>query len=507
MTTHLPRFRRLRTLDFGWLAAGLAVAVGPGLVHRLRGSPEPDWIVVALPVAVLVIGLFVSRIRGLVLLALFSLFVDSIELSAGATIKYVDEVVIPLAAMLTVATRWREIRSRVEPARDAAIIVFVVAAFSSSLVARVPLQIWLPGLALVGKSVAIFYIALLERIHVADIRWASRLVLSIALVILVAGLVEVVWPGLFVALGVPPWAGRAGLPAINSLFYHPQLFGWLCGFTALYLFADHAVTRSRLSLALAIVFSMGTILSARRRAILAIVAGLGAGVVSGVAGDARAPRVLVRRWAPSIMSVAILGVIFLPALGGLFKLTVQSYLPPSSGLVGPGSPTVDATTGTPARLALLNGSIEIAQDYFPLGAGMGRYGSWISREHYSSLYHEYGLDRVPGLSPTYSAFITDTFWPQVLGETGVIGASAFLIFLAVIGVQLLSAIRRPGGKSGMEPFMLGTLLVFGQTLVESLASPIFNSPSQAYLVMLAVGAALSWSAWPAEDVAPGYSAL
>jgi hypothetical protein len=174
------------------------------------------------------------------------------------------------------------------------------------------------------------------------------------------------------------------------------------------------------------------------------------------------------------------------------NLTVKTYLPPRDPQVDPQPGTSEEAAGTPARVALLNGSIEIARDYFPLGAGLGRYGSWMSREHYSDLYYHYGLSKIPGLSPQFSDFITDTFWPQVLGETGVLGSAAFVLFLAVIATQLIGVVRRTTGPPELA-FTLGSLMVFGQGLVESLASPIFNSPSQAYLIMLSAGAALSWA--------------
>ena len=59
-------------------------------------------------------------------------------------------------------------------------------------------------------------------------------------------------------------------------------------------------------------------------------------------------------------------------------------------------------------------------DHFPLGAGLGRYASPLSRgDTFSPLYHEYGLDHIWGLTPHYDAYITDTFWPHILGEAGV----------------------------------------------------------------------------------------
>ena len=56
------------------------------------------------------------------------------------------------------------------------------------------------------------------------------------------------------------------------------------------------------------------------------------------------------------------------------------------------------TENTQARVALYKTSVLVGRDYFPLGAGLGRYGSWLSREHYSPLYVAYDLSDIRGLA-------------------------------------------------------------------------------------------------------------
>jgi hypothetical protein len=160
----------------------------------------------------------------------------------------------------------------------------------------------------------------------------------------------------------------------------------------------------------------------------------------------------------------------------------------------PGAPSdIAEPDDTPARLALIVGSVEIARDHLPLGAGLGRYGSWISREQYSDLYYQYGLSRIYGLSPQNPQFVTDTFWPQILGETGVIGLGAYAVFLFVVGRQVWHLARRTDLPPGVTALALGTALIFAQTLVESIASPILSSPSQTYLVLMAIGGMLGFT--------------
>jgi hypothetical protein len=270
----------------------------------------------------------------------------------------------------------------------------------------------------------------------------------------------------------------------------------------LYLFAHHVVLRRPWMAVLGLVFSFGLILSARRRAMLGLAAGLGSGFLVDVTRQPTGIRRRAVRWLPSAVGNIVLVVAFLPAIAGLYQLTIDRYVVPSGAIMGglpeegvsttpDGLPITSETEDAPARVALYMGSLAIARDYFPLGAGLGRYGSWISRENYSDLYHQYGLDRVHGLRPSNPRFVTDTFWPQVLGETGVVGTLCYATFILIVGLQVLRVARRVDLRPELAAVALGTVMIFGQTLAESLASAIFNSPSQIYLVMLVVGGLLS----------------
>lgn len=74
-----------------------------------------------------------------------------------------------------------------------------------------------------------------------------------------------------------------------------------------------------------------------------------------------------------------------------------------------------------ARLQLLIKSVEIANDHFPLGAGFGTYASHFSAVHYSPLYWKYHLSQINGLQKGSTLFISDCFWPTMLGQTGWFG--------------------------------------------------------------------------------------
>lgn len=76
-------------------------------------------------------------------------------------------------------------------------------------------------------------------------------------------------------------------------------------------------------------------------------------------------------------------------------------------------------------------SIEIAKDHFPLGSGFGTFVSYYSGLSYSPLYGIYGLLNVNGLRQEATLFVSDSFWPMVIGQTGFIGLVAFVLAIVM----------------------------------------------------------------------------
>ena len=89
-----------------------------------------------------------------------------------------------------------------------------------------------------------------------------------------------------------------------------------------------------------------------------------------------------------------------------------------------------------ARSILTKYSFIIAKDYFPFGSGFGTFASDISGKYYSKIYYNYSINNTYGLSEGNTSFVSDTFWPMVLGETGVLGLVMFIsiIFMLTINV-------------------------------------------------------------------------
>ena len=79
-----------------------------------------------------------------------------------------------------------------------------------------------------------------------------------------------------------------------------------------------------------------------------------------------------------------------------------------------------------ARAVLTIAAPFIAVDHFPFGTGWGAYASAFSVEPYSPVYGIYGMSSVWGISQANHSFISDTYWPMILGQCGILGFAAFL---------------------------------------------------------------------------------
>lgn len=128
-----------------------------------------------------------------------------------------------------------------------------------------------------------------------------------------------------------------------------------------------------------------------------------------------------------------------------------------------------------ARYQLLMASIDVAKDHFPLGSGFGTFASYYSGVSYSPLYGVYGLANVNGLRQGATSFVSDSFWPMVIGQTGFIGTVAFLfaivmLFKAIQGIRKVSLSYYTAALCGMCYLLIAS--VAESAFVHPLAVPI-----------------------------------
>jgi len=110
-----------------------------------------------------------------------------------------------------------------------------------------------------------------------------------------------------------------------------------------------------------------------------------------------------------------------------------------------------------ARSVLLLTSFVVARDYFPLGSGFGTYATSPSAKWHSSLYSDYGLDKIHGLTEDAPKFISDSFYPAIIAETGFIGAGFYLLALFLTFVLIL---KMQNNKYSMIALVLFLLVLF-----------------------------------------------
>lgn len=89
-----------------------------------------------------------------------------------------------------------------------------------------------------------------------------------------------------------------------------------------------------------------------------------------------------------------------------------------------------------ARGILMRTATTIAQDKFPFGVGLGRFGSQAARQDYSSVYREYRMSNYWGMTPKNPMFLTDSYWAMVLGETNWLGVLIMLSLIVCMGLSI-----------------------------------------------------------------------
>lgn len=124
---------------------------------------------------------------------------------------------------------------------------------------------------------------------------------------------------------------------------------------------------------------------------------------------------------------------------------------------------------------------QILLDFFPFGSGMASFASYASATNYSTLYFEYGLDRVWGLSPSYSEFICDAYYPT-LCQFGIAGVCLFIYFWHWI-IRGINRNDRELGQSFRHRYVICFgLLAF--IFIESVGCTFFIQATGAQAMML-----------------------
>lgn len=147
------------------------------------------------------------------------------------------------------------------------------------------------------------------------------------------------------------------------------------------------------------------------------------------------------------------------------------------------------STEATARRDLYRVSGQIARADVPFGVGFGRFGSAPSRDHYSAVYAQYGLDRTWGLTRQFPRFIADLSWPAILGESGIAGLVLYVMGLLALATMAVRRLRPARGRELAAPLAL--LSVLAVIVVDSTGNSTLFSWTTATVLAMAVAATLA----------------
>ncbi len=427
---------------------------------------------------------------GLIAFGVLVLLTGTLEHWTGLDFRFVDEAGIALLILVTLlAHRRRVVRLR-PGAREIALLVLIAVAIASSLLQEVPAAVWLPALGLMLKGFAFFYLVVSIRLGEPDLRRVGGAFLIIGAVAIAIGFAQFVFPNVVGdTFRLPPFAlERGDIQVVNSVFTHPAIYGWLAAALSLFLFAHYVVHRRAWMVIASVVIGLGAVVSGRRTPLIGLLVGLAAGAARLAGTEGALRRIAL----PAAVAGACLVLLSFVLLGDFYAETLERYGadPDAIAEIMAKDPDAEVISSVQPRVALAVGSVAIARDALPFGAGLGRFGSHMSREQYSPLYAELGLDKIYGLSRAFPIAVTDNFWPMILGETGVIGLVACAVFIASLLRSLWSAAGVPATPA-VRAFALGALLVFVEAIVRSIVSPVFVASPIAILVFGTAALALS----------------
>lgn len=453
-------------------AAGVAACMLVGLSH----------IAVVLPIALIgvtVIMLIATfRPKAFALTAvLVIVFATLIKNMIGPAGSYAEEGMIAVALLAFSARRLVSEGRLVWLPGTGWYAGYLALGMVSSFLADVPPRIAAQAAFIAVKGV-VFAFALAQ-LHWTrdDLVVVVRFGIAAAVTMVASALLNLALPGFWAQLttGGPPISYMGPIPALNGLFQHPAAFSRFCGVLAVAGLVYGLVVRRSLANTVLVVASGGlAFLTFQVKSIVGLIATL-----ATVGSRFLRPAVV----AGLLCAGPIIAAIVVPPLFQLIGSDVQTYVFQDS-----------------ARSELTRGGATLAAQYFPFGAGFGRFGSSTAADFYSPLYYQLGFAHRFGLSPDSDQFLNDTQWPAIYGETGWFGTACFVLGMVSMLVCLL---RRSSPDE--EPLVrwiritgVGWMILL---LVESAAGPVFVSPPSFPFVFAAAGIAASFrsaarSRWP-----------
>lgn len=262
---------------------------------------------------------------------------------------------------------------------------------------------------------------------------------------------------------------RQGLPSVMGLFIHAGQYGWFMLMVGLIHYTKYRTENNKRYFYKFIIYAVLACLSMKIKVVV--------GVVMVLMFDLY----VLQKRKLNLNKVIVPLVTVVPLLLLYGNQLEQTY-------------TMYFTSGSEsARYAFLAGGLCIIKDFFPFGVGFGKFGTYYAQLNYSEWYYTYGLNFIYGLQPGNVFFGMDTFWPAIMGETGFIGTTIYILLLVYIFRALYKKYKLINGDFNCDirfAFMLA-MFVFVQAIMESFGEQIFNSSPQNIVIGIMIGYALS----------------
>lgn len=266
-----------------------------------------------------------------------------------------------------------------------------------------------------------------------------------------------------------------GLPAMVGPFVHPGDLGLVLAVAVSAVLAYRFVIgRGPVSLALLIGSFLGALSSLRRKTF----GGLAVAVAWISFRSIRVTRILV------ITTVALaIAVVAGAVFSGLVQNTISGYI---------------TNWETSPRALLYLGGVEVANTYFPWGAGFGRFGSYLAADEYSPEYVRLGYPLIQVMVPG-SPYLSDTQWPAIVGEAGWLGGGVFVVGLVRMWVAVARGWRSPVEYRWERFVSLAAMGWMLQVVIESIAAPVFVTSPSTGMIFFVVAIAASMHRQRAEN--------
>ena len=410
--------------------------------------------------AVATLALLVTRVSvGLLAVGALITLGPFVAMSLSA-FKVSDEVAILVTVL---AASWHLARERRRPAAFPGqwwFAGFVVLGLVSTLVRSVPLNVAFVGFADATKAVVLGIAVAQLPIRVGADRNSDRVLrmggYAAAALLVVGVALNLAFPDFwFSHFSVGTGSERGGISSPVSFFTHPGYLAQAANLVALAfvvsLLRNPAQKASRVAIVLATVAT--GLATLRRKALLAL-------VIAAIAVAQAFRRGTWKFVLAGAVVVAIAGVALRHQIVDHASLTWNQYF----------------VTKTAPRTQLYLGSWTMATDYFPFGAGFGRFGTAAAMDYYSPEYLRLAFPTYYGLEPN-GPYGQDAFWPGVLGETGFFGLAAYATGILLMLRRALGSVLPEQGRPHLSSRNAAiAFLCLGwwcEYLVESVATPVY----------------------------------